>query len=79
MYIVKEREVTKMTNTELNELLNILRTPIDFTPLRAKADAIKADLDRIGAELDKLDDDLEEIKTSCGKIKARVIAGPGGC
>ncbi len=79
MYIVKEREVTKMTNTELNELLNILRTPIDFAPLRAKADAIKADLDCIGAELDKLDDDLEGIKTGCEKIKARVIAGPGGC
>lgn len=79
MYIVKERKVIKMTNTELNELITILRTPIDFAPLRAKADAIKADLDRIGAELDKLDDDLEEIKTSCGKIEARVIAGPGGC
>lgn len=68
-----------MTNTELNELLNTLRTPIDFAPLRAKADAIKADLDRIGSELDKLDDDLKEIKANCEKIEARVIAGPGGC
>lgn len=68
-----------MTNTEINELLTILRTPIDFASLRAKADAIKADLDAIGAELDKLDDDLEGIKASCGKIKARLIAGPGNC
>ena len=68
-----------MTNTELNELLIILRTPIDFAPLRAKADAIKADLNRIGSELDKLDNDLEETKTSCEKIKARLIAGPSGC
>lgn len=68
-----------MTNTEINELLTILRTPIDFAPLRTKADAIQADLNHIGSELDKLDNDLEEIKTSCEKIKARIIAGPGGC
>ena len=52
----KGKEGTKkMTNTELNELLNTLRTPIDFTPLRAKADAIKADLDRIGKALDDIE------------------------
>ena len=68
-----------MTNTELNELIAILRTPINFAPLLAKADSIKADLDRIGSELDKLDSNLEEIEASCKKIKARLIAGPGGC
>lgn len=68
-----------MTNTEINELLTILRTPIDFAPLRAKVNAIQADLDRIGSELDKLDNDLEETKIKCEKIKARIIAGPGGC
>lgn len=68
-----------MTNTELNELLIILRTPIDFAPLRAKADAIQTDLNRIGVELDKLDNDLEEIKVSCEKINARLVAGPSGC
>ena len=66
-----------MTNTELNELITILRTPIDFAPLRAKVNAIQADLDRIGSELNKLDNNLEETKVNCEKIKARLIAGPG--
>ena len=68
-----------MTNTELHELITILRTPLDFASLRAKADAIQADLNRIGSELNKLDNDLEGIKTSCEKIEARLIAGPGNC
>ena len=76
---VKERQVHKMTNTELNELITILRTPIDFAPLRAKADAIQADLNRIGSELNKLDNDLEGIKANCEKIEVRLIAGPCGC
>ena len=44
--------------TNIDEILNALRTPVDFTPLIEKADAIKAKLDAIGEELDKLTDSL---------------------
>lgn len=44
-----------MTNTELDELLNTLRTPTDFTPLFNKLNAIKATLDEIGKALDDIE------------------------
>ena len=68
-----------MTNTELNALIETLRTPVDFSSLHAKANKIKADLDRIGSELDKLDSDLEAIKSDCEAINARLKAGPSAC
>lgn len=61
-----------MGNIEFNDFLAMLGTPIDFAPLRAKADDIKANLDALDAELDALKAELDSIVENTNILNDRL-------